>query len=246
MKGQSIFVHKDVCAPSKVAVVGAGVAGCEAALALTQAGFTVDLYDQNSEILQGSSNASHACLNTGPHYPDIETVKKLMNDVEVFLRVYQSLDGICIKNDDGSIRTRLYVVPQGVKILRNGCSVAQHFQNINVHWKKYRGTFPCLQKIGGLPEDIFAQQLTDADLNTLKRKGLLSDDISLAFRTREPFLNVRVYRNHLRTQLESTNDISLKLSTSVSTLSESVNPYPTASVVLLDPKDKDQVNVSQL
>ncbi len=225
MKGYLTYASGVARAPRKVAVIGAGVAGCEAALALAESGYSVDIYDKNTRILQGSSNANPACLNTGPHYPDIETVKKLMRDVEQFLAQYHELPDICVKNADGSIKTRLYVVPQDAQELPNGGSVEQHFEDMNDHWAKFKRFFPRLKEIGGLPEDVFVQQLTKTELDKLKIQQLLSTDIFLAYRTREPFLNLDVYKGNLYSRLSNSDKITLALATPVKSVSSSRQPF---------------------
>lgn len=53
----------------KVAVVGAGVFGCEAAVALAQQGLDVRLYDRMSDILEGTSARCQGRVHSGYHYP---------------------------------------------------------------------------------------------------------------------------------------------------------------------------------
>lgn len=53
----------------KIAVVGAGLFGTMAAVRLVQAGFDVDLYEKNSDILTAASGINQYRLHRGYHYP---------------------------------------------------------------------------------------------------------------------------------------------------------------------------------
>ncbi len=56
----------------RVAVVGAGVFGCTAAIELVWAGHTVVLYERHGGILLGGSRANCARIHRGYHYPRSE------------------------------------------------------------------------------------------------------------------------------------------------------------------------------
>lgn len=56
----------------KVAVVGAGLFGCTAAIELAGAGHTVDLFDRRAGILLGGSGANCLRVHRGYHYPRSE------------------------------------------------------------------------------------------------------------------------------------------------------------------------------
>lgn len=53
----------------KIAVVGAGIFGISAAVKLAEAGYKVDLYEKNSEILAAASGINQYRLHRGYHYP---------------------------------------------------------------------------------------------------------------------------------------------------------------------------------
>lgn len=53
----------------KIAVVGAGIFGVTSAVKLAKAGYTVDLYESNSEILSAASGINQYRLHRGYHYP---------------------------------------------------------------------------------------------------------------------------------------------------------------------------------
>jgi glycine/D-amino acid oxidase-like deaminating enzyme len=53
----------------KIAVIGAGIFGATTAIKLAQAGFAVDLYEREPDILQAASGINQYRLHRGYHYP---------------------------------------------------------------------------------------------------------------------------------------------------------------------------------
>jgi len=53
----------------KIAVIGAGIFGCTAAIKLAEAGFAIDLYEKNGDILTAASGINQYRLHRGYHYP---------------------------------------------------------------------------------------------------------------------------------------------------------------------------------
>lgn len=53
----------------KVAVIGGGFYGCVTALKLAKSGFQVTIFEQHSELFQGTSGTYSIRLHAGPHYP---------------------------------------------------------------------------------------------------------------------------------------------------------------------------------
>lgn len=79
----------------KVAIIGAGIFGISSALLLKDAGFDVDVYEQQSDILCGASFCNQFRLHRGYHYPrSPETVDTLLNSVSLFEDFYKG----CIIN----------------------------------------------------------------------------------------------------------------------------------------------------
>ena len=69
----------------KIAVIGAGIFGLTAALALDEKGFCVDLFEKEPEILMGASGANQLRLHRGYHYPrSFETIESCKNSAETF------------------------------------------------------------------------------------------------------------------------------------------------------------------
>jgi hypothetical protein len=69
----------------KVAVIGGGIFGSAAAVALGRAGHRVTLFEQMHDILQGASRTNHRRLHHGYHYPrSIETAIASQRSLEQF------------------------------------------------------------------------------------------------------------------------------------------------------------------
>jgi glycine/D-amino acid oxidase-like deaminating enzyme len=69
----------------RVAVVGAGVYGCVAALDLAAAGHSVEVYERHRGILYGATRAQQGRLHRGYHYPrSLTTAKAAQRDARVF------------------------------------------------------------------------------------------------------------------------------------------------------------------
>jgi FAD dependent oxidoreductase len=60
----------------KVAVIGAGIFGCTAAVDLARAGATVDLYERRMGLIDGATARCQARLHSGYHYPRSDTTAK--------------------------------------------------------------------------------------------------------------------------------------------------------------------------
>jgi len=74
-----------------VAVIGAGVFGCEIALELTKMGFIVDLYERNNSILNEATAKSQNRLHLGLHYPrDLQTAVQSRIGFETFSKRFPS------------------------------------------------------------------------------------------------------------------------------------------------------------
>lgn len=73
----------------KIAVVGAGIFGATIAVKLAQQGFSVDLFEKNTDILMAASGSNQFRLHRGYHYPrSVETALSSKKAEESFLREY--------------------------------------------------------------------------------------------------------------------------------------------------------------
>jgi hypothetical protein len=73
----------------KCAVIGAGIYGLTTALKLSEAGFLVDVYDENDSILSGASSKNQQRLHRGYHYPrSEETIKSCKLGYNLFSSYY--------------------------------------------------------------------------------------------------------------------------------------------------------------
>ena len=72
-------------------VIGAGIFGVSAAIALSESGRSCIILDSHREILSGASAKNQNRLHTGLHYPrDSETAMQSAQGVERFLSKYSS------------------------------------------------------------------------------------------------------------------------------------------------------------
>ena len=58
---------------AQVVIIGGGIGGCMAALALAQAGCKVLLLEKNADLLSGTSNMTPGRMGLGFHYTHAET-----------------------------------------------------------------------------------------------------------------------------------------------------------------------------
>ncbi len=72
----------------KVAIVGGGIAGVTAALALAAQGYRVYLFETLDEYLLGASNNTPCRVGAGLHYIDPESAKSALRSTVKFLRNY--------------------------------------------------------------------------------------------------------------------------------------------------------------
>lgn len=81
---------------SRILVIGGGIFRLDAADLLSQSGHEVHVFEQNEEILAGTSGASLLRVHSGLHYPrDFETAKQSKDGYETFRQKYFS----CINNN---------------------------------------------------------------------------------------------------------------------------------------------------
>ena len=82
----------------KVAIVGGGVFGVTAAVRLARAGFGVDLFEKEKDILMAASGINQFRLHRGYHYPrSAETIRDCMRAEASFVKEYGS---VVISGDD--------------------------------------------------------------------------------------------------------------------------------------------------
>jgi glycine/D-amino acid oxidase-like deaminating enzyme len=72
----------------KVAVIGGGIAGCTTALELAKQGHKVIIYEQNSDILQGTSSRTPGRMGLGYHYFHSGTAEHYMRQTVGFMQKY--------------------------------------------------------------------------------------------------------------------------------------------------------------
>ena len=73
----------------KIAVIGAGIFGCLAAVEASKAGHQVTLYERGHDILSGATPKSQNRLHLGLHYPrDLETARQSVDGFKTFTSAF--------------------------------------------------------------------------------------------------------------------------------------------------------------
>ncbi|MBI4160655.1 MAG: FAD-binding oxidoreductase [Candidatus Yanofskybacteria bacterium] len=100
----------------RVAVVGGGIFGVTAAIKLAGAGFSVDLFEKEKDILMAASGINQFRLHRGYHYPrSAETIRDCLRAEASFLKEYGGAviaddhHHYCIAKEDSLIHHNDYV-----------------------------------------------------------------------------------------------------------------------------------------
>ena len=73
----------------RCAVVGAGIYGITAAIKLRTAGYSVDLYEAEDDIMKAASGINQYRIHRGYHYPrSCDTIQSCKNNEESFIKYY--------------------------------------------------------------------------------------------------------------------------------------------------------------
>ncbi len=101
---------------AKVAVVGGGIFGVTAAVRLARAGFSVDLFEKEKDLLQAASGINQFRLHRGYHYPrSAETMRDCLRAEASFLKEYGEAviaddhHHYCIAKEDSLINHKDYI-----------------------------------------------------------------------------------------------------------------------------------------
>lgn len=160
----------------RVAVVGAGLFGCTAAIYAKRAGHHVELYDWRSDIMQGASGRCYYRLHRGYHYPrSPETARESLRAEASFLQEY----GPAVIHDgtqfyaiaDGKITERQFVLfmeRMGLPYLRCASSVIDLPDVFEVSEPRIDGqvlTELVRDKLSGIPLKLgrYFQDMNDYD-----------------------------------------------------------------------------------
>lgn len=91
--------HKKIC------IVGAGLFGCTISLILSKAGYYIDLYEKNTEIMNETSLKNQQRFHLGYHYPrSSKTISEIKSSFKKFIEFYG-------KNIFGKT-TNVYAIPK--------------------------------------------------------------------------------------------------------------------------------------
>jgi glycine/D-amino acid oxidase-like deaminating enzyme len=81
----------------RIAIVGGGIFGVTVAIKLARAGFSVDLFEKEKDILMAASGINQFRLHRGYHYPrSVETMKDCVRAEASFVKEY---DGAVVTGD---------------------------------------------------------------------------------------------------------------------------------------------------
>jgi len=94
-------------------IVGGGVAGCASALELAKQGHRVRIWENRSELVAGSSNATPCRLTLGLHYFDKETAIKCLKATIGFVRQYPGFKIIDNKKEATYLKNGWYFIEKG-------------------------------------------------------------------------------------------------------------------------------------
>ena len=84
---------------SEILIIGAGIFGLDAAVALSKSGNRVTIFEQNEDILSGTSGSSLLRIHSGLHYPrDITTGKQSKEGEFIFRERYSDCVNYGFKN----------------------------------------------------------------------------------------------------------------------------------------------------
>lgn len=107
----------------KVAVVGAGLFGCTAAIYAARAGHEVQLYEQRSGVMQGASGRSYYRLHRGFHYPRSPDTGLESTRAEI---AFKTEFGPAVINSG----TQLYAIADGGKTEGEEFSIFVRYHNL--------------------------------------------------------------------------------------------------------------------
>lgn len=112
----------------RIAVVGAGLFGCTAALELSAAGYQVDLLEKHPEIIQEASAINQYRVHRGYHYPRSDsTVSECLNAIPLFMKSY----GMAIMHHE--VKESFYAIAsKGSKV-----SASQYLDFLKRHGLEY-------------------------------------------------------------------------------------------------------------
>ena len=136
----------------RVAVVGAGLFGCTAALEASAAGYTVDLFERHDDIVQEASAINQYRVHRGYHYPrSDETVTECLTALPLFLKNY----GQAVMRD--SEKGSFYAI----SIERSKTTAADYIRFLDRHGLEYT-------EVDSLPNTTLTVRVTEDLFDPIK------------------------------------------------------------------------------
>lgn len=145
----------------RIAVVGAGLFGCTAALELSAAGYQVDLLEKHPEIIQEASAINQYRVHRGYHYPRSDsTVSECLNAIPLFMKSY----GMAIMHHE--VKESFYAIAsKGSKV-----SASQYLDFLKRHGLEY-------EIVKNLPNTDLTVRVREDLFDPEKIKNIIADRI---------------------------------------------------------------------
>ncbi len=145
----------------RMAVVGAGLFGCTAALELSASGYQVDLLEKHHEIIQEASAINQYRVHRGYHYPRSDsTVSECLNAIPLFMKSY----GMAIMHHE--VKESFYAIAsKGSKV-----SASQYLDFLKRHGLEY-------EIVENLPNTDLTVRVREDLFDPEKIKNIIADRI---------------------------------------------------------------------
>jgi hypothetical protein len=143
----------------RVAVAGAGLFGCTAALELSAAGYQVDLYERHDDIIQEASAINQYRVHRGYHYPrSDDTVNECLNALPIFMKSY----GLAVMRDE--VKESFYAIASK----NSKVSATEYLNFLNRHQLEYEivENLPNTDLTVRVREDLFDPQKIKSMIKT--------------------------------------------------------------------------------
>lgn len=148
-------------ARKKIAIIGAGIAGCCTALELAKRGFSVILFEKNESLLSGTSNSTPGHLDVGFQYQNKKTAISCLAAVIRFIRKFNE-DAFVVGNEDNNLpllmQSNFFITSSGISEHAQVQRLLKILQEEYIHLIKLDPE----NRVFGEPEAFFIPMSVDA------------------------------------------------------------------------------------
>lgn len=205
-----------------IAIAGGGAGGIGAALALANAGYSIDLYEKNSELLFGTSNRTPGRAGHGYHYIHKKTAELYLSaTIEVVKRYPGCLIGDG-RPDAHYLRHGLYCIMKQKADLRQEQAefasiypkeqIIENYEAIREYYRSLVKLDPS-NKVFGEPDDF--HRILSAEEMTQYRETINLDLVDAIVDTREELLNWPKLRLALINEVSNHRNIRVHLNSTI-------------------------------